>query len=299
MIGFGVGSNGSGNLSIRGLGGRPNTGVLVLINGRPDFMGIFGHPLPDVYGLEGIQQIEVIKGPSSTLFGSNAMGGVVNLVTASAINNQLQLNVGGGTYNTFYQNIQLSHIQNKLKINSHISHQKTDGHIDSSGFEGWNLNSKMEYHISNKWMGTLEGRYVPFQFDDPFMGADLAQLGIYAKIRRGMIDAGLEGEYGRLKNSFHFYSNLGHHRFNDGFESHDFTYGLSSYQNFTYSKNYLLVLAPMLCIMAVKPAMWFRLKFLRNQNYTLSIPSEFILLDFILPTIFFPSRQGEDFIMLP
>ncbi len=236
VVGFGVGSNGSGNLSIRGLGGRPNTGIVVLINGRPDFMGIFGHPLPDVYGLEGIQQVEVIKGPSSTLFGSNAMGGAVNLVTATATDDRLKLNVGGGTYNTFYQNVQLSHIRNKLKINSYLSHQKTDGHIDSSGFEGWNMNGKIEYQISPRWQATLQGRYVPFQFDDPFMGTDLAQLGIYAKIRRGMIDALVEGGYGRLKNSFHFYSNLGHHRFNDGFESHDFTYGLSSYQNYTYSK---------------------------------------------------------------
>jgi len=236
VLGFGVGSNGSGNLSIRGLGGRPNTGIVVLINGRPDFMGIFGHPLPDVYGLEGIQQVEVIKGPSSTLFGSNAMGGAVNLVTAAATDDRLKLNIGGGTYNTFYQNVQLSHIRNKLKINSYLSHQKTDGHIDSSGFEGWNMNGKIEYQISPQWQATLQGRYVPFQFNDPFMGADLAQLGIYAKIRRGMVDAGVEGEYGRLKNSFHIYSNLGHHRFNDGFESHDFTYGLSSYQNYTYSK---------------------------------------------------------------
>ena len=88
VLGFGVGTNGSGNISMRGMGSRPNTGMLVLINGRPDFMGIFGHPLPDVYGLEGIQQIDVIKGPSSTIFGSNAMGGVINLVNESEPNFQ-------------------------------------------------------------------------------------------------------------------------------------------------------------------------------------------------------------------
>jgi outer membrane receptor protein involved in Fe transport len=240
VIGFGVGSNGSGNVSLRGLGGRPNTGILVLINGRPDFMGIFGHPLPDVYGLEGIQQIEVIKGPSSSLFGSNAMGGVINLVTSSASTNSIKLNVGGGSYNTFFQHAQLSRNQQKLKLNGFFSHQKTDGHLDSSKFESWNMNAKMEYRLSNHWKTSIEGRYVPFKFDDPFMGADIAQLGYYGKIRRGMVDAGIEGESGHLKNSFHLYSNLGHHRFSDGFESHDFTYGLSSYQNYDYSSKLVM-----------------------------------------------------------
>lgn len=240
VLGFGVGPNGGGNVFLRGMGGRPNTGVLVLINGRPDFMGIFGHPLPDVYGMEGIKQIEVIKGPSSTLFGSNAMGGAINLVTTTASDNSLKLNAGAGSYQTFFQNLQTSISQNKIKLNGYLSHQKTAGHIDSSGFESWNVGSKLEYLISRDWKSTLEGRYVPFQFDDPFMGADVAQLGHYGKIRRGMVDAGLEGETGRLKNSFHLYSNLGHHRFNDGFESHDFTYGISSYQNYNYSQNFVM-----------------------------------------------------------
>ena len=240
VLGFGVGTNGSGNISMRGMGSRPNTGMLVLINGRPDFMGIFGHPLPDVYGLEGIQQIDVIKGPSSTIFGSNAMGGVINLVTTTPTENRLRLNVGGGTYNTFFQNVQISTLNDKWKINGNLSHQKTAGHIDSSGFESWNLNAKLDYQMSRHWKSTLEGRYVPFQFDDPYMGTDVAQLGHYGKMRRGMVDAGIEGETGRLKNSFHLYSNLGHHRFNDGFESHDFTYGLSSYQNFNYSQKFVM-----------------------------------------------------------
>jgi len=240
VLGFGVGSNGSGNISLRGLGGRPNTGMLVLINGRPDFMGIFGHPLPDVYGLEGIQQVDVIKGPSSTIFGSNAMGGVINLKTVTPSQNSLRINAGGGNFNTFYQNAQISTVNDQWKVHGNLSHQKTAGHIDSSGFESWNLNAKIDYQLSRYWKSTLEGRYVPFQFDDPFMGADVAQLGHYGKIRRGMVDAGLEGETGRLKNSFHLYANFGHHRFNDGFESHDFTYGFSSYQNYNYSQKLVL-----------------------------------------------------------
>ena len=72
VIGFGVGSEGGGTINMRGQGGKPNTGMLVLLNGHPDFMGIFGHPLPDVYGMDDVQQVEILAGPSSAVFGSQA-----------------------------------------------------------------------------------------------------------------------------------------------------------------------------------------------------------------------------------
>ena len=114
IIGYGVGPYGAGSINLRGLGGKPNSGVLVLINGRPDFMGIFGHPLPDVYGLNGISRIETIKGPSSTVFGSNAMGGVINLITNYPESNLIDVSLQGGSYNTFIQ-----------KLNGNIIFRKT------------------------------------------------------------------------------------------------------------------------------------------------------------------------------
>ena len=49
ILGFGVSSGASGSISIRGISGSPNTNVLVLIDGHPQYQGIFGHPLPDAY----------------------------------------------------------------------------------------------------------------------------------------------------------------------------------------------------------------------------------------------------------
>ncbi|UCF63092.1 MAG: TonB-dependent receptor [bacterium] len=236
ILGYGVGPNGAGNVSMRGLGGRPNTGILVLINGRPDFMAIFGHPLPDVYGMNDIEHVEVIRGPSSTLFGSNAMGGVINLVTTKPAAHKIKVGLQLGSYQTSTQNILLGAEITKTKMELNVSHQNTGGHIDSSNFEGWNLGAKVHMPVSKNWLVSLEGKYTPFTFNDPFMGADLAGLGVYGKIRRGMVDLRLEGKTTKLQNSFHLYSNLGHHRFNDGFESHDFSYGFSSYQYLTVSK---------------------------------------------------------------
>jgi outer membrane cobalamin receptor len=148
----------------------------------------------------------------------------------------LNFTVRGGSYNTLIQNLDFSHAFGKTRARFFLTHQKTDGHVPSSGFDGWNLAGVFQKSLSPEWSISLEGRYVPYHFNDPAMGEDLAGLGYYGKIRRGMVDVKVDGTSGRLNNSFHLYSNLGHHRFNDGFESHDFTYGFSSYQGWQYSK---------------------------------------------------------------
>ncbi|MCB0754503.1 MAG: TonB-dependent receptor plug domain-containing protein, partial [Flavobacteriales bacterium] len=71
------------NISINGL---PGQYTAVLIDGSP----IYGN-LASVYGLNGIprqaiDRIEVIKGPNSTLYGSEAMAGVINIITKDPAN---------------------------------------------------------------------------------------------------------------------------------------------------------------------------------------------------------------------
>ena len=56
VMGYGVATGASGQMSLRGIGGPaqaglPTTGLLVLIDGHPQYMGLMGHPIADAYQL--------------------------------------------------------------------------------------------------------------------------------------------------------------------------------------------------------------------------------------------------------
>ena len=80
-MGFGVSNGGSGGLKIRGVGGDGGGSVLMMVDGQPQFAGIYSHHIADFYAKEYVEKVEVLRGPGSVLYGSNAMGGVVNIIT--------------------------------------------------------------------------------------------------------------------------------------------------------------------------------------------------------------------------
>lgn len=79
ITGFGVSEGAAGTINIRGVGSGNK--VLVLFDGQPQWAGLFGHSLPDTYVASDVERVEVIRGPGSLLYGSNAMGGVINIIT--------------------------------------------------------------------------------------------------------------------------------------------------------------------------------------------------------------------------
>src|ERR1700678_4242609 len=96
-------------ISARGFGGNPaaqnfSNKLLMLIDGRsvytPLYSGIYSDA-QDVM-LEDVDRIEVISGPGATLWGANAMNGVVNIITRSAYNTKgAYADLGGGNQTQF------------------------------------------------------------------------------------------------------------------------------------------------------------------------------------------------------
>ncbi|MEW6196340.1 MAG: TonB-dependent receptor [Bacteroidota bacterium] len=67
----------------KGVGAR----VLVAINGIPLYSGDNGDVVWELIPLTDIERVEVIKGPASSLYGSSAIGGVINIITKSSVKN--------------------------------------------------------------------------------------------------------------------------------------------------------------------------------------------------------------------
>lgn len=152
MLGYGVSDGAAGNISMRGLSGS-SAQMLVLIDGHPQYAGIFGHPLADMMQSAVAGRIEVLRGPASILYGSNAMGGVVNIVTrgSDADGSHTDIHLGAGSFGTV--ETQFGNTTRQGRLSSTVSgfYSRTDGHWDNMGFEQMGGYARLDCKISDRW----------------------------------------------------------------------------------------------------------------------------------------------------
>ena len=84
IMGYGVSGGAAGGMSLRGIGSGSGR-LMVLIDGHPQYMGLMGHPIADAYQSLMAERVEVLRGPASVLYGSNAMGGGLRSVEVGDI----------------------------------------------------------------------------------------------------------------------------------------------------------------------------------------------------------------------
>ncbi|MDX1286336.1 MAG: TonB-dependent receptor plug domain-containing protein, partial [Draconibacterium sp.] len=169
VTGFGVARGSAGQISIRGIGGNPTTGVLMLIDGHPQFMGIMGHPLPDSYVASDVERVEVIRGPASILYGSNAMGGVINIITKKQTQQGINGNarISYGSYNTQKYMASAGFKKNGLTGFVSGNHDHTDGHRPNSDFKINNGYTKLGYDINSNFYVSTDLSVAAFDAADP------------------------------------------------------------------------------------------------------------------------------------
>ena len=166
-MGFGVSNGGSGGIKICGIG--DNGGVLMMVDGQPQFAGIYSHHIADFYSKEYVERVEVLRGSGSVLYGSNAMGGVINIITKNA-------NVPGvhaalssqyGSYNTWLTSLNATANYGKFSALANVSYDRTDGQIKGLKFRQWDGFAKVGYQISSNWKTALDLTLMNFKGEVP------------------------------------------------------------------------------------------------------------------------------------
>jgi outer membrane receptor protein involved in Fe transport len=231
VTGFGVATGSAGQINIRGVGGTaPNTQVLVLIDGHPQFQGIFGHPLPDAYVSSDVEKIEVIRGPASIIYGSNAMAGAINIITKQQTKEGLSGNAkfSYGSYNTQKYMASGGYKKGPFKIFASINHNRTDGHRDTSEFKIVNGYIKTGYDINKHFSITADVSIADFNAQDPGPVFNPALFGI--DIFRGKSSLAVKNQFSKAEGGMIVFYNFGNHDLTDGWVSRDYHTGISLYQ---------------------------------------------------------------------
>jgi iron complex outermembrane receptor protein/vitamin B12 transporter len=240
VMGYGISTNGTGQVNIRGVGGSPNTDILVVIDGRPDFQGEMGHTLPDFYSLSDTGSIRLIEGPASVLYGSNAMGGVVEIqprMPKKGVEFELQSQLG--SFETGQHRLYAGLRQGRgiYTFSSGINH--TDGDRPYSAFHSQDGSTGAEYRLNSIWNASLHGNYGHFLVQDPGVINTGTLKQNSASVGRGGITADVGNSTPALNGYTRFYSTWGHNATadrwdtNNNFDSTDRITGGRIFQTWT------------------------------------------------------------------
>lgn len=174
--------NGNADVNIRGYNQPYSNRLLVLVNGRQVLSDFFGTTywsfLP--VQMEEIRQVEIVKGPNSSLFGFNAESGVVNIITYNPLDDDIaSVNVGMGTQE--YQKasgVKTFQISDKIAIRAGGRFETLDGFnrnsypstvepgIDSAdALLSRNINIDVQAKIDNKSEVRIESSFGNGQSD--------------------------------------------------------------------------------------------------------------------------------------
>ena len=259
VTGFGVAAGGTGGITLRGVGASPTTGVLVLIDGNPQYMGVMGHHLPDAYMASDAERIEVVRGPASILYGSNAMGGAINIIMRTQNQDGWSANarVIYGSYNT--QKYQTSGgFKNKnFDIFASANHDRTDGHRKNSAFRITNGYVRAGYDFSKNFR--LWGSFSIAAYNTQNPGTEnVPMIDNIANIIRGTASTTFENRFDKTDGALNLFYNFGNHEIDEGytnventsnvprvsrdyfFRSKDRNFGATLYQNFRPFKGNLI-----------------------------------------------------------
>ncbi len=154
------------SVGIRGFGTRFSRGVLVLIDGRTVYSTLLAGTYWEVQDtmMDDIDRIEVIRGPGGTIWGPNAVNGVINVITKSSKDTQgILASAGGGNEDQGFANFRYGGSKgNDLTYRFYAKGftRAPQEHSDGRNFDDWRSAQggfRMEWNRSSNDTFTLQG----------------------------------------------------------------------------------------------------------------------------------------------
>jgi len=183
---------GTGKVSTIGIRGTSATHSIVLVDGIRLSAATTGFSAIEHIPLSQIEKIEIVRGPASSLYGQDAIGGVIQIFTKKGVDGfKPYVDIGYGSYNTsnFKSGVRAGNNQTTYAIN--FAAMNTDGfsafvpnpanaanskNLDKDGYKNYSLSSSLSHKINQDYEIDLQyflskGKN---QFDNPF--ANLSPL---------------------------------------------------------------------------------------------------------------------------
>ena len=156
---FGTQNGGIGQSSSLFVRGTNSDHVLVLLNGKPMARSVSGDVNFSQLPVNNVERVEYIRGPRAAIYGSKAIGGVVNIITTSKTNSA-QVGVTTGSNDYYAADVSINQwVTDATRLQLTTGYRETRGYdvvpdnneSDRDGFESKNLTLGMEHRLDQRW----------------------------------------------------------------------------------------------------------------------------------------------------
>ncbi|MFC1658345.1 TonB-dependent receptor [Candidatus Omnitrophota bacterium] len=184
-------------VDLRGFGETAASNALVLVDGRRineiDLSGVDWTQIP----IETVERIEIARGANSVLYGDNAVGGVINIITKTGAGKpHLEFESSAGSFDMNKQRFSVSGAEGRLDYFFNTSRHSTHGYRRNNYYQTNDYSSRLSYELTDDFSLTLSSGYHEADYGVPGALRE-SQLNIYSR-RESLFtndDAGDEDYY--------------------------------------------------------------------------------------------------------